>query len=241
MKLVGLTLTLKRLVFCFAIVLLLAVQSLFLLLWLCLSKELLFRYGLRRIHLLVTAEFIMSATSFLVWHRCSALIRKFPTAGGWPRDLLKSFLILFLLASHGCISCHFFLLQEEPHWLSLFSMTCAGFYMYLTMILFICLFIEAVTTVGHLCGRTSIFNRVGSSEMHTFMALCTACCLTIWSLYAVSRGPVVKMQTVTLARLSHDFEGFRIVLLTDVHIGPTVGRSQVMELVNTVNGLSPGI
>ena len=37
------------------------------------------------------------------------------------------------------------------------------------------------------------------------------------------------------------FNGFRIALLSDVHIGPTVGRSDINRITKLTNSLNPGI
>lgn len=55
-------------------------------------------------------------------------------------------------------------------------------------------------------------------------------------------GPVaVKRVQVPLAELPAAFAGFRIVQLTDVHVGPTIGRAFVQDLVERVNALEPDL
>lgn len=51
----------------------------------------------------------------------------------------------------------------------------------------------------------------------------------------------VKRVRVTLDRLSKALSGTRIVQLTDVHVGPTIGKSFVEDVVVRVNGLSPDV
>jgi predicted MPP superfamily phosphohydrolase len=55
-------------------------------------------------------------------------------------------------------------------------------------------------------------------------------------------GPVaVKRVDVALARLPRTHDGLRIVQLTDIHVGPTIGRAFVEDVVRRTNALSPDI
>lgn len=55
----------------------------------------------------------------------------------------------------------------------------------------------------------------------------------------VARGPRVRRVTVPLAKLS--VPGYRIVQLTDVHIGPLLGRAFAEDVVRKVNALEPDL
>lgn len=48
----------------------------------------------------------------------------------------------------------------------------------------------------------------------------------------------VKRVEIKLAKLPKELDGFRIVQLTDVHVGPTIGRDFIEEIVATCNALS---
>jgi hypothetical protein len=53
--------------------------------------------------------------------------------------------------------------------------------------------------------------------------------------------PEITRTTVPLARLSKAMSGTRIVQLTDVHVGPTIGREHIERLVAMTNALEPDI
>ncbi|MDT0201015.1 metallophosphoesterase [Nocardioides sp. AE5] len=59
--------------------------------------------------------------------------------------------------------------------------------------------------------------------------------------YAVLRGPRVNHVTVPLARLAPGGDGFRIVLVSDLHLGPTLGRGFATRVVETVNSTRPDL
>jgi len=51
----------------------------------------------------------------------------------------------------------------------------------------------------------------------------------------------VRRIRVRLDRLPLDHDGFRIVQLTDIHVGPTIGRGFVEEIVRRANALEPDL
>lgn len=51
----------------------------------------------------------------------------------------------------------------------------------------------------------------------------------------------VKRVRVAIDRLPSSSRGFRIVQITDVHVGPTIGRGFVEELVSRINALEPDV
>jgi predicted MPP superfamily phosphohydrolase len=57
----------------------------------------------------------------------------------------------------------------------------------------------------------------------------------------VVRGVAVKKVRVPLAKLSQTSSGFRIVQLSDIHVGPTIGRAFITDLVTRVNALQPDL
>ncbi|CAL9428662.1 metallophosphoesterase [Streptomyces sp. IPPR8] len=57
--------------------------------------------------------------------------------------------------------------------------------------------------------------------------------------YGVLRGPKVKRVTVPLAKLPRSAHGFRIAVVSDVHLGPILGRSFSERVVATVNATQP--
>ncbi|OFZ19917.1 MAG: hypothetical protein A2X94_14775 [Bdellovibrionales bacterium GWB1_55_8] len=60
-------------------------------------------------------------------------------------------------------------------------------------------------------------------------------------LVTVLVGPKVKQVRVVHAGLPADLEGFRIVQITDLHVGPTVVRQDVQRVVDLVNEQAPDL
>ncbi|WP_196218082.1 metallophosphoesterase [Streptomyces blattellae] len=59
--------------------------------------------------------------------------------------------------------------------------------------------------------------------------------------YGVLRGPRVKRVTVPLAKLPRSAHGFRIAVVSDVHLGPILGRGFAEKVVSTVNATQPDL
>jgi predicted MPP superfamily phosphohydrolase len=56
-----------------------------------------------------------------------------------------------------------------------------------------------------------------------------------------ARRPLVVSVDVPIADLHQDLEGFRIVQLSDLHVGPTLKRDFVERIVEQANGLQPDV
>ncbi|MFD7457114.1 MULTISPECIES: metallophosphoesterase [unclassified Streptomyces] len=59
--------------------------------------------------------------------------------------------------------------------------------------------------------------------------------------YGVLRGPRVKRVTVPLAKLPRGAHGFRIAVVSDVHLGPVLGRGFAQKVVDTINATQPDL
>ncbi len=63
----------------------------------------------------------------------------------------------------------------------------------------------------------------------------------IVGVWQARRGPAVFVTEVPLANLPAAFDGFRIAQISDLHVGPTIGRGYVQSVVDIVNGASPDL
>ncbi|MGX1314036.1 putative MPP superfamily phosphohydrolase [Streptomyces calvus] len=59
--------------------------------------------------------------------------------------------------------------------------------------------------------------------------------------YGVLRGPQVKRVTVPLAKLPRAAHGLRIAVVSDIHLGPVLGRGFAQKVVDTVNATQPDL
>ncbi|MFF8711964.1 metallophosphoesterase [Streptomyces sp. NPDC015184] len=59
--------------------------------------------------------------------------------------------------------------------------------------------------------------------------------------HGVLRGPRVKRVTVPLAKLPRSAHGFRIAVVSDIHLGPILGRAHTQRIVDTINRTGPDL
>src|SRR5690348_13878666 len=68
-----------------------------------------------------------------------------------------------------------------------------------------------------------------------------ALAVLVAGLWVARRPATVRVVDVPITGLPPDLEGFRIVQLSDLHVGPTLKRDFVERVVNTANGLRPDL
>ncbi|MFH9722698.1 metallophosphoesterase [Streptomyces sp. NPDC017254] len=59
--------------------------------------------------------------------------------------------------------------------------------------------------------------------------------------YGVLRGPRVKRVTVPLAKIPRAAHGYRIAVVSDIHLGPILGRAHTQRIVDTINAAQPDL
>ncbi|MFE9683528.1 metallophosphoesterase [Streptomyces sp. NPDC006285] len=59
--------------------------------------------------------------------------------------------------------------------------------------------------------------------------------------YGVLSGPEVKRVTVPLAKLPRSAHGYRIAVVSDIHLGPVLGRGFAQKVVDTINSTQPDL
>jgi len=118
-------------------------------------------------------------------------------------------------------------------------------------VMFLLLVAVFVSDAGHLTAR--IARRISGgaiidAQRRAFIARVTAATVAaiVSGLSAVALrsalGPVeVRKIRVRLARLPRAQHGFTIVQITDLHVGPTIGRAVVEDIVSRTNALAPDI
>jgi uncharacterized protein len=59
--------------------------------------------------------------------------------------------------------------------------------------------------------------------------------------YSVLNGPTLKRLTVPLAKLPRAAHGYRIAVVSDIHLGAVLGRSHAQRVVDTINSAQPDL
>ncbi|MBB5918797.1 hypothetical protein BJY24_007709 [Nocardia transvalensis] len=94
---------------------------------------------------------------------------------------------------------------------------------------------QAVPTSGPVTRRLFVSRAVSG------MAAAAAVGTVGYGAYGVLRGPLVKNLAVPLAKLPRGADGFRIAVVSDIHLGPILGRGFAERVVRTINDTQPDL
>ncbi|MER6839476.1 metallophosphoesterase [Streptomyces platensis] len=96
--------------------------------------------------------------------------------------------------------------------------------------------------------RTPALPPVATPPRRLFLARAVAAGASLAATAAVGygtattlRGPVVKRVTIPLAKLPRTAHGFRIAVVSDIHLGPILGRAHTRRVVETINRTHPDL
>ncbi|XP_069757535.1 transmembrane protein with metallophosphoesterase domain isoform X2 [Narcine bancroftii] len=188
-----------------------------------------------RVQALLLLNTLMAAATHYIWSKAAAGLHG-PRPGPPSRGLRawRATLAAFLLLAHSSSACLLTLVSEEPHPLSLLCYSCLGAYVFLLFSLLAC---------GALDRARGCVSRTPSARPGLALAVALSFTLvcTVLGLLNGRLPPVVKRVELPLHKLPQSFHQLKMVLLSDIHLGPTVGRSKLQMVVNMVNDLNPDI
>jgi hypothetical protein len=182
---------------------------------------------------------LVGAVHYYLWHRmlrATELSERAQTIGA--RVLVALGLAMPALLLLGNI-----LPRDVSKWFSFVVYTWMGLAALLVSVL---LLSEVVRASAH--AGSKLFAKPLDTERRTFLSrlIASAAGLVTFGLAgsgaASALGEVaVQKAKVSLKRLPKEMSGFRVVQLSDVHIGPTIGRAWLSQIVGRVNALDPDI
>lgn len=94
---------------------------------------------------------------------------------------------------------------------------------------------------GNTPGQAALSRRLFVARIVGGSAAAVALGTVGYGTYGVLRGPRVKRITVPLAKLPRSAHGFRIAVVSDIHLGPILGRAHTTRIVDTINATSPDL
>ncbi|CAB3399446.1 unnamed protein product [Caenorhabditis bovis] len=210
-------------------------------------------YRLTRLHTIVMTLTGMMFASTYIWRRVNISIRYFfPSAPEVNRrlrllcvkDIAQGFLILFLFLSHIAFFFFYIFLGSEPNFFAFICLTLVAAYAHLLVFLILA---DAFYQISKLVHKKITSNSVyeylkANRSYHIFLALVLAFLFTFGGLYATQRDPIITRANIPMKTFENDSGGnVTLALLTDIHIGPTVGRRRISTIVKMTNELKPDI
>lgn len=114
------------------------------------------------------------------------------------------------------------------------GMLCLGFF---SSLLVLTLVRDLLLLGMDLAGRSGVSFRTDSAIAVPVLALC----FTLVGFFNARRTARVVPVDVPLPGLAPQLEGFRIVQITDIHVGPTIKQEYLQAIVDRVNALEPDV
>ena len=193
------------------------------------------KYKLILVQALLTMQSIMFFTARYLWIRLCSPLYNYRSL---LNRVLLTFLIIVLSLSQGSIVLGFILSGEEPHWISLLSYSSLGLLILLTTITVISDLLTWIFSVFNVSPR-SVASRTQYARFQIITILIITIILAVVALQNGIQEPLVKKVKIPVKNLPPEFNGFTIVQLPDLHVGPTVGRTMLDRVVRTTNQLNP--
>ncbi len=197
------------------------------------------RASLFRVQFVLFINSLLLLGSLYIWKRVVRRLCGARGAASLPQRCWGLLVLLFLTLVHGSYLCLFFLVDTEPHWLSMLSFSCLGIYVILLFFLFVfgCLIRLRRLLSRSRGGEDALVN---GSVSHIVLAMILTAILAVYGLVNAAQPPRVIEVEIPVEKLPESLNGLRLVLLSDIHLGPTVGRSKLQRIVTMVNELNPG-
>ena len=193
------------------------------------------KYKLILVQSWLTLQSVMFFSARYLWIRLCSPLYSHPSN---INRLLLAFIILVLSLSQGSIVLGLIFSGVEPHWISLLSYTSLGLLILLTSTTVISDLFTWIFGVINL--RSGLVNsRIHYARFQVILILIISATLAVLALQNAIKEPMVKKVRIPMKNLPSEFNGFTIVMLPDVHVGPTVGRTMLERVVKTTNQLNP--
>lgn len=195
--------------------------------------------------LLFRVQFILFINSLLllgslyIWKRVVRRLCGTRAPPTFPQRCWRLVVLLFLILVHGSYFSMFFLVDREPHWFSLLSFSCLGIYV---ILLFFLVVFGCLNRVRRLFSHSQASEDVVASgpTSQTVLALIITAILAVYGLVNAAQPPRVVEVEIPMEKLPEPLSGLKLVLLSDIHLGPTIGYSKLQQIITMVNELDPG-
>ncbi|XP_043937331.1 transmembrane protein with metallophosphoesterase domain [Protopterus annectens] len=198
------------------------------------------RMRLFRVQFLVLVNVLMLIGSLYIWKR-TVVFKSSQAAQSCCLSVWKLCVLLFLTLAHCSFFTLILLVGEEPYLFAQVAYTCLGAYVILLFWLFVLGCLEQ-------CHRLLLRGRVTKTAMlngrnvsKVTLAVAVTVVLTVIGLLNGSRPPAITRVEIPVHRLPKSFDNMKMVLISDIHLGPTVGKTKLEVIVKMVNNLKPDV
>ncbi|XP_001378598.1 transmembrane protein with metallophosphoesterase domain [Monodelphis domestica] len=196
-----------------------------------------------RLQLALFANSLMLIGSLYIWRSTVTPLYRSPVVERgwfWP---WKMAILAFLGLAHSSFFTTLFLVAEEPYLFSMASYSSLGAYIIMIFFLFILGCMEqGYQLLAWRSGRVSgSLDKTRKMVLKPILAVVVTAVLSVVGLLNAAQPPAVKTIQVPIHQLPPSMNGLKVVLLSDIHLGPTVGRTKMETFVRMVEALEPDI
>ena len=196
-------------------------------------------------------ETIILIGAINVWSHLKHLPAQLKVESVVCQRLWQTIVIIFIVVSQGCYLTIFFTGTEPKIWIFT-SYAFLGTFIQLNVCL---LTITASRWLLRLIGVLPKPRRVSNSDLDpcaysklhrqkavsSIVSIVYALLIASYGIYQAQQPPLIREVKIPIKGLPEGFDNLRIVQISDIHLGPTVGKSQLQRIVKLVNDLNPGI
>ncbi|XP_061197484.1 transmembrane protein with metallophosphoesterase domain-like [Saccostrea echinata] len=168
---------------------------------------------------------------WMVWRSLATFFDASPSLRrSFMSKIWRTFLVLYSLLVHSSYLCNVLFVRTEPVVFSIVCYLCLAvqFQFVFLIILFKLLELSCKVLKGKAFHNKRIY----------FVAFILTFFLTGYGFTNSQKPPVIKNVRIPIRNLPQKLEGFTITLLSDIHLGVTVGKSKLDRIVSMVNGLN---
>ncbi|KAK1161884.1 transmembrane protein with metallophosphoesterase domain [Acipenser oxyrinchus oxyrinchus] len=202
------------------------------------------RAKLFRFQFLLLVNCLMLLGSLYIWKKTVVTLCRASGPASYLTSCWKCTVLLFLAFAHLSYFTLLYLVSEEPYTFSLIAYTCLGSYVILLFFLFTFGCIEqGYSLLARRSGKT-LTAAAGTSKCankKVILAIGVTVALTCVGLLNAARPPALVHVEIPVHKLPASFNNLKLVLLADIHLGATVGKSKLAMIVRMVKDLQPDI
>ncbi|XP_058146573.1 transmembrane protein with metallophosphoesterase domain [Dasypus novemcinctus] len=192
-----------------------------------------------RLQLALFVNSLMLIGSLYIWRRAVSDLGPAPVAASACLRLWQVAVLAFLGLAHSSSFTSLFLVAEEPHLFSLAAYSCLGAYIILLFLLGTLGGVEQACRL--LAPRCGGLGRPRRPALRPALAVAVTAALSVAGLLNAARPPAVRTVPVPVHQLPASLHNLKVVLLSDIHLGPTVGRTKMETFVSMANALAPDV
>ena len=200
------------------------------------------RAFLFRGQMILLIEAVLFTGSWYVWSRLRYLLDSVSRDGShspvvYCIRFTKLAVAVMLVLAQMSFVIHYFVHGQDPPLLSFICFVCLGILVQFVVCYF-CInrayqLIDWVhVNFGY---RQRIRSNISVQWMKFFISLLSAITMSVYGLYGGFKVPAVKTVEIPIKGLAMSMDRLSMAAVADIHLGPTVGRTKLEQVVHIVN------